>query len=126
MHFKDNPEDICPHCGFDPKTYTIRAQELAPFTILNGKYILGRSLGSGGFGITYVAYDKDLEYPQAIKEFFMRSSMYRDSRTSTMVTLTVGNQSEDRIYKVNKERFKKEAQILARIGNIPGDRKSNV
>ena len=44
---------ICPHCGFNPN-------EEQPYlalplgTILNGRYMVGKVLGIGGFGITYL------------------------------------------------------------------------
>ena len=120
MRLKRSPEQVCPHCGFDPKTYILKTHELPPFSILNGKYIVGKSLGAGGFGITYIAYDKDLEYPQAIKEFFMSSNMYRDSSSSTAVTLGFVSNQDEFLYRAYKRNFKKEAQILVRLGSFPG------
>ena len=120
MRIRKNAEDVCPYCGFAPGSYQFDPPVLPPLTILNGKYILGKKLGAGGFGITYIAFDKDLEVPQAIKEFFMSSSMYRDSRSSASVTLTIVDNYGKKLYQVNRDRFKKEAQLLAKIGSIPG------
>ena len=120
MHLKKDPWDVCPYCGYDPDTYEPSSQALKPYTILNEKYILGKKLGAGGFGITYLAYDKDLDIPVAVKEFFMRTSMYRDSRHSTAISIAMSNRSDEQIYRSNKDRFKKEAQLLAKLGSIPG------
>ena len=48
---------ICAHCGFDPG----QAQEddwnrMPPGTRLHDRYLVGRVLGQGGFGITYLGY----------------------------------------------------------------------
>ncbi|MBF0436758.1 MAG: hypothetical protein HQL77_15485 [Magnetococcales bacterium] len=40
-------------------------------------YKLLRVLGAGGFGITYLAYDANLDRKVAIKEFFPRSHVVR-------------------------------------------------
>ena len=47
----------CPHCGFDPRRVTGIEYALPMGTILAGKYLVGRVLGQGGFGITYVGWD---------------------------------------------------------------------
>lgn len=48
----------CSFCGYDPtdaeKKYPLA---LNPGSILNGRYTVGRVLGQGGFGITYIAQD---------------------------------------------------------------------
>ena len=41
---------------------------LAPGVVLKGQYEIGRILGRGGFGITYLAIDQNLGMPVAIKE----------------------------------------------------------
>ena len=47
----------CPKWGFDIRKYQKPKNSLPPYEILNGKYLLGRVLGIGGFGITYIAWD---------------------------------------------------------------------
>ena len=62
------PGSICPYCGFDEneeKPYLA----LPLGTILNGRYMTGKLLGIGGFGITYLGYDLTLEIKVAIKEY---------------------------------------------------------
>ena len=53
-------EGPCPYCGFDlaenEKKFPVA---LRAGTVLNDRYIIGRVLGQGGFGITYLALDTD-------------------------------------------------------------------
>ncbi len=60
----------CPRCGYDPASdegkYPIA---LRAGSILNGRYIVGRVLGQGGFGITYLAQDYQTKGLVAIKEY---------------------------------------------------------
>lgn len=49
-------------------------QALSPQTSLQGgRYTILRTLGQGGFGITYLAMQRGLEREVVVKEFFMKS-----------------------------------------------------
>ena len=72
MGEKQAAGDVCPHCGRRPSEYVMQPHVLPPFTILNGKYLVGEMLGAGGFGISYIALDMGLERRVAIKEFYLR------------------------------------------------------
>lgn len=69
MKEKASPEGKCEHCGYDPAEDTIPSHHLSPFVILEGKYLVGKSIGEGGFGITYIGMDLNLEMRVAIKEY---------------------------------------------------------
>ncbi len=105
---------ICPHCGF-------RAEEEQPFlalpmgTLLNGRYMTGKVLGVGGFGITYLGYDLTLEIKVAIKEY-MPSGLAARHSNKYSVALT-GRGQED--FQKGMERFLDEARILAKLQNTP-------
>ena len=85
--FHSLPENarICPHCGFDPYDYEARRipEALAPNTILGGKYLVGKMLGKGGFGITYIGYHLALDAVVAIKELFPAGVVLRNTKSNT-------------------------------------------
>ena len=56
----------CPNCGFDSGKSQSAEYTLPMGTILAGKYLVGRVLGQGGFGITYIGWDMALERKVAI------------------------------------------------------------
>lgn len=104
----------CPRCGFnenDEQPYLA----LPLGTILNGRYLVGKVLGIGGFGITYLGYDLTLEIKVAIKEY-MPSALATRHPDHYSVALT-GRVEED--YQYGMERFLDEAKILAKLQNTP-------
>lgn len=109
---------ICPHCGFDNGSYQGPPYVLGPNTILHGKYLIGRVLGQGGFGITYMGFDLSLEIKVAIKEYFPMNQSSRDHSISNELhwntTMASGNQWQN-----GCESFLKEARKMAKISTIP-------
>ena len=75
--FNDEYE-LCPHCGFIMGTQPERVNHLPYGTRLQDRYTIGRALGHGGFGITYIAWDEEKESVVAIKEFFPHSLSMRN------------------------------------------------
>lgn len=60
-------------------------QTLQPNTLLQGgRYKIIKTLGQGGFGITYLAIQSVLEREVAVKEFFMKEFCERDSALQVM------------------------------------------
>lgn len=108
MQEKPSVDGFCSNCGFKNEDYSGAANELPPLTPLNGKYLLGRSLGSGGFGITYLALDTNLKVVVAIKELFLKKISVRSQNGMVSVS-----QKDRRCFEDNKRRFLKEAQVLA-------------
>lgn len=62
-------EHVCPHCGTAADLVHWEYPLLRPGTILQEKYLIGRALGQGGFAITYLALQLNLERRVAIKEY---------------------------------------------------------
>ena len=116
MRKRTDSGGACPYCGFDPGKYKPPEQTLPPGTTLNhGKYIIGRVLGRGGFGVTYVALDTTLDLRVAVKECIPRNCAWRnDSGASVQWGLSVPEQE------MMLESFVKEARKMAKIDQIPG------
>lgn len=109
---------FCPECGFDSQSYCAAPHHLKPGTLLNGRYQIGRVLGEGGFGITYVGRDNVLDLKVAVKEFYMSGFVSRDHTRSDTVQSTNGSFEQDFIH--NRRRFLDEAKVLARLSGEPG------
>ena len=60
----------CAVCGYVETELQPGETGLPPFTILHGKYLLGRKLGQGGFGITYCARDQQTGALCCVKEYY--------------------------------------------------------
>lgn len=92
--------------------------QLAAGTVLNSRYLIGRVLGVGGFGITYLGWDMQMDSRTAVKEFFPSGMALRDRSVSAEVKYT-GADAEINFDK-HKERFLREYQILAGLSDIAG------
>ena len=68
----------CPVCGFDPAQAAAPNYVLPYGAILNGRYIVGKMLGQGGFGITYIGWDLAMERKVAIKEYYPSGQVSRN------------------------------------------------
>lgn len=62
--------ESCSVCGLTAGTYIPSPHHLPPGTVLMDRYLVGRVLGEGGFGITYIGCDLRLELKVAIKEYY--------------------------------------------------------
>ena len=111
------PSGKCVHCGFDITEYCVKPHHLEPFTILNGRYLLGRVLGEGGFGITYSALDLVKEERVAIKELFISGLL---ERRNTRTILVNADTDVKRYYYECKRKFVQEADLLQKLGDKQG------
>ncbi len=68
----------CPHCGADAAHIQTSLQHLTPGTILNNNYLIGKALGQGGFGITYIAWDLNAWRIVAVKEYYPSGLVTRE------------------------------------------------
>lgn len=87
-------------------------------TRLIGRYTIERVLGQGGFGITYLGIDELHEKKVAIKEFFPQGIVTRNIEYEDAVTVTFVGEKDN--YNKGKEKFLKEARIMARFSKDEG------
>lgn len=106
---------VCPNCGYDASADKDRFPTALPCGIqIGGAYTLGRVLGQGGFGITYIAKDNSTGTRVAIKEYFPDSMATRTA--SNTVSAFTGERGEGFLY--GRQCFLEEAKTLATfIGN---------
>ena len=110
---------VCQTCGAALSAQGAgRASHVLPLgtKLQQGNYTVGRVLGQGGFGITYVGGDRTLRCKVAIKELFLRDECVRHGAQVMIPThARVPAADFDRA----KQRFVEEARTVARF-NHPG------
>ena len=105
-------DGLCPDCGLTHDTYKMDAGLLQPGTNLLGKYIIGRVLGRGGFGATYVAYSSQREEAVAIKEYFPLGIAYRNNGDEK---LSIVSDSKENVFNKGKQRLYEEAKTISKL-----------
>lgn len=108
----------CPVCGFDESRYEPALHHLPPGTVLYGKYLIGRVLGEGGFGITYIGWDLNLEMKIAVKEYYPNGLVTRNCAYDRTVTMLTGQKTA--FFQSGLEKFVDEARRLGKFWRLPG------
>ncbi len=109
--------DVCPNCGFTVGAEVENALHMYPGTILHDKYVIGKVIGYGGFGVTYLAWDTVLENKVAIKEY-LPSEFSTRAAGQTQVTVFSGDKTKQ--FNDGLEKFVAEAKRLAKFRNENG------
>ena len=116
MRVIQEDESRCSKCGYD-FTDLVSPLVLKPGSCLNNRqYLIGKAIGQGGFGITYIGRDMLLNRLIAIKEFFPSSCAVRDNHVSNRVEAL---NTENNLFDLFRNKYIEEARILARFGNEP-------
>jgi serine/threonine protein kinase len=87
------------------------------FTHLNNRYLIGRVLGKGGFGITYIAKDIVTDRVCAVKEYMPTEYAARDGETQNVYPFP--DQKAQYVFAHGKEKYIEEAKTLLRLLNDP-------
>ena len=104
---------FCPNCGADPASYHPSSHHFPMGQRLQNRYLVGRVLGEGGFGITYLGLDTTLERRVAIKEYFPNVFVHRETSVSLDVTCYEGEKRT--LYEKGRNQFLQEARVMAKF-----------
>ena len=126
MELLENTGVPCPKCGFSLKDYQQPENGMPPYEILNGKYLVGKVIGIGGFGITYIGWDFYQSKKVCIKEYFPKGVAKREQTTTysteystySMDVFTVN--TEKAAYLGGLKGYIKEAETLSKFYGMPG------
>lgn len=108
------PDGKCAACGRSIAGYAPQPYHLPPGWTLAGRYRLGRVLGEGGFGVTYLEKDALLEVKVAIKEYFPAQLISRGPGSPEVVRYA----DADGLFEKGRERFLQEARALAKMEKL--------
>ncbi len=111
----DSP--VCPYCG-TAQLPPAEPHQLRPGTVIGGKYTVGRVLGEGGFGITYIGRNDYLETTVAIKEYYPYGYAQRNNDASCSISIATGREND--FYVKGRERFLREAKTVAKFRRQSG------
>lgn len=115
----DKEEKVCPYCGFDGNHYATKFYQLKLGTILNDRYVIGKMLGEGGFGITYIGWDRNLEVAVAIKEYYPNGMVNRDTTTGNKTVFTMEGKNGE-AFEIGMAKVISEARRMAKFRNLQG------
>lgn len=103
---------ICRKCGCPDDRTRSEYDALPVGTELHGRYIIGRVLGMGGFGIIYLSYDRLNDRAVALKEYFPDGTASRSQDGLTVAPMT---SQHTEAYSDGLKRFWAEAEIISRF-----------
>lgn len=112
--FSKTKSKPCPVCGYAKRTGG-ESSVLPRGTRLAGKYTVGGSVGRGGFGVTYIAYDIKNEKRVAVKEYFPVMLARRGGRSNVIPN----GEKSARQFNAGAERFFDEADIVRQFNGNP-------
>jgi serine/threonine protein kinase len=109
----DSGSTICPKCGSPFHPTVSNTLMLPPRTVLRDQYVIGRALGHGGFGITYLAWDIGLQTRLAIKEYMPNGIAGRTGQSKVLPFSDITKPE----YEWGLERFLEEARVLKKCNH---------
>lgn len=109
------PRESCRDCGYPSQSENRNGVHLMPGTTLLGRYKVGRILGQGGFGATYLGWDDRLHIKVAVKEFYPANLI---SRVPGSLSVMPFSDEHGRGFAAGLVKFLDEARLLARLRDV--------
>ena len=109
-------ERICRYCGYQKDAGVKEAYYLLPGKMVGEKYMVGKVLGYGGFGVTYIGWDTTLQRKVAVKEY-LPSDFATRSYGTKLLTVFSGEATVQ--FEAGLNSFISEAKRLAKFNRIP-------
>lgn len=108
--------DMCPFCGHTQEEPPKELYFLQPGSVIAERYLVGASIGSGGFGITYKAWDTVLGKVVAVKEYYPAGLVNRIPGEKRVI---IYSGSRERECANGMVRFLEEARNMAKFNTHP-------
>ena len=102
----------CMQCQWDDAEQMEMQTHLPRHYVLLGRYYIGRVLGQGGFGVTYLARDLKLDRPVAVKEYL---PMEQCTRLTDRITIHSHGREKAEQFRYGMQGFLNEAKALAKL-----------
>ena len=107
------PGDVC-SCGYDNR-YRSNSPGFLQAGILKNRYFVGKVIGRGGFGVTYIGYDLADNRRVAIKEYFPDGLVNRRRNSGELYIKDI---SQDYLFQQGKEKAVREVEILMKLRDL--------
>ncbi len=110
-------ETVCPHCGYDSREpVDVSDSRLAPQTVLQSRYIVGRLRYKNPDSYRYLAYDCVLQAPVTIREYLPPNLCRRGADGMTLIP----NENSLAQYKALLSDFYDLAKTISALKNVDG------
>lgn len=114
--FSEITEGPCRFCGHDGSEKD-DVSALPVGARINKNIIIGRVMGRGGFGLTYLCYDTKKDKKIAVKEYFPYGTAYRSKNGKDVLTT---DEKAAEALKKGAESFYREAETISQFGRSGG------
>lgn len=104
----------CLKCGYTLQKENKNIYALQPGTVIAERYVIGRVIGSGGFGITYKAKDLLTDELCAVKEYLPSKLAYRKPGDDRLYAIS---ESKKVLFEHSRKGFLDEAKIMMKFKN---------
>lgn len=108
---------VCPHCGQPLEWSCDTTRFLRPGSLLQNKFVVGKVLGAGGFGNTYIGWNRILQCKVAIKEYFPK---HLSDRIPSGGEVTVSGTVNQQRFRTGLLQFLEEARSIATLQDVKG------